>query len=331
MSQKLRDENQYLQKEIDDQHNLDDMVGNSPSFLNVLEQISLVAATDSTVLIRGENGTGKELVARAIHHASQRKNASLVKVNCAAFTPSLLESELFGHEKGAFTGAMDRRQGRFELADGGTLFLDEIGELSLEAQSKLLRVLQEREFERVGGTQTIQVDLRVIAATNRDLKAMVEEGSFRMDLFYRLNVFPIQLPPLRERIADIPLLVDAILAKLSKKLGKPLAGVTSRGMSVLMSYDWPGNIRELQNLLERQAILAKEQWVEVDETIPANRGTPEVLTKTMAAIEKEYIVAVLEQQGWRIGGAKGAAKVLGLPESTLRSRMQKLEISRNNQ
>ena len=187
----------------------------------MLEQISLVAATDSTVLIRGENGTGKELVARAIHHASQRKNASLVKVNCAAFTPSLLESELFGHEKGAFTGAMDRRQGRFELADGGTLFLDEIGELSLEAQSKLLRVLQEREFERVGGTQTIQVDLRVIAATNRDLKAMVEEGSFRMDLFYRLNVFPIQLPPLRERIADIPLLVDAILAKLSKKLGKP--------------------------------------------------------------------------------------------------------------
>jgi PAS domain S-box-containing protein len=329
LTEQLKAENTYLQNELAQEWSTAGLVGQSDVVTEMLSQVELVAQTDSTVLILGENGTGKELVARNIHALSQRKNSTLVKVNCAAFTPSLLESELFGHEKGSFTGATERRKGRFELANGGTLFLDEIGELPLEAQGKLLRVLQEQEFERVGGSETIAVDIRIIAATNRDLSAMVTSGAFRIDLFYRLNVFPVTVPPLRERQEDIPLLSQAIITTLNKKLGKNITAISNRSLTRLMQYQWPGNIRELQNLLEREMILAKSSILNFNFKSSA-KPIESIEYETLAQAERKHITSVLKARKWRIGGDLGAAKQLDLPESTLRSRMKKLKIFRPN-
>jgi len=328
LTEKLQDENSYLQDEINKTWNGSGLEGNNLAYKKMLQQIKLVAKTDSTVLILGENGTGKEVVARNLHQLSQRCNSPLVKVNCAAFNASLLESELFGHEKGAFTGANERRKGRFELADKGTLFLDEIGELTLKAQSKLLRVLQEREFERVGGTKTIKVDIRVIVATNRDLVTMIDKGHFRMDLYYRLNVFPIKIPALRERIEDIPLLCHGILKQLNNKLNKNIQGINKRSLAKLASYYWPGNIRELQNILEREVILSTSELLNIQQTFSKSHQVNHFPKKTLAEIEKAYIIEILNNCHWRVGGDKGAAKILDMPDSTLRSRMKKLNISR---
>lgn len=329
LTEQLKAENTYLQNELAQEWSSAGLVGKSKVVTKMLSQVELVAQTDSTVLILGENGTGKELVARNIHALSQRKNSTMVKVNCAAFTPSLLESELFGHEKGAFTGATERRKGRFELANGGTLFLDEIGELTMEAQGKLLRVLQEQEFERVGGSETLAVDIRIIAATNRDLSAMVTSGEFRIDLFYRLNVFPVTVPPLRDRQEDIPLLSQAIITTLNKKLGKSITAISNKSLTKLMQYQWPGNIRELQNLLEREMILTKSSILNFNFKSSA-KPLAAVEYETLAQAEHKHITNVLKACKWRIGGDLGAAKQLDLPESTLRSRMKKLKIVRPN-
>ena len=329
LTEQLKAENTYLQNELAQEWSSAGLVGQSAVVTRMLSQVELVAKTDSTVLILGENGTGKELVARNVHALSQRKNSTLVKVNCAAFTPSLLESELFGHEKGAFTGAVERRKGRFELANGGTLFLDEIAELSMEAQGKLLRVIQEQEFERVGGSETLVVDIRIIAATNKDLAAMIANGEFRIDLFYRLNVFPVTVPPLRERREDIPLLSQAIIASLNKKLGKSITAISNRSLTKLMQYQWPGNIRELQNLLEREMILSTSSILNF--SVKNTSKSPENADfETLAQAECKHITSVLKACKWRIGGELGAAKQLDLPESTLRSRMKKLAIVRPN-
>ena len=328
LTEKLQEENSYLQDEINKTWNGTGLEGNTPAYLDMLQQIKIVAKTDSTVLILGENGTGKELVARNLHQLSQRYGSPLVKVNCAAFNANLLESELFGHEKGAFTNANERRKGRFELADKGTLFLDEVGELSLEAQSKLLRVLQEREFERVGGSKTIKVDIRIIVATNRDLLAMVEKGLFRMDLYYRLNVFPIKIPSLRERIEDIPLLCHGIVKQLNTKLNKNIKGINKRSLAKLSSYHWPGNIRELQNILEREVILSTSELLSIQQTFSKSHPVTPQSKKPLADIEKAYIIEVLNSCHWRIGGENGAAKILDMPDSTLRSKMKKLNIIR---
>ncbi|TMO48929.1 sigma-54 interaction domain-containing protein [Pseudoalteromonas ruthenica] len=329
LSEQLQAENRYLLEEINAQWQDSDLVGQSVIFQQMMQQIELVAKTDSTVLILGENGTGKELIARQLHNRSQRCNAPLVKVNCAAFSASLIESELFGHEKGAFTGAQQRRKGRFELAHKGTLFLDEVAELPLEAQSKLLRVLQEQEFERVGGQQTLKVDIRLIAATNRDLWAMVEQGSFRMDLYYRLNVFPLRVPALRERIEDLELLVAQLLSKLSQKLAKQFTGISARSLNRLKSYHWPGNVRELQNILERAAILTQGPVVHIDDMQLSEAAREEgTEIRTLDSEQKRYIEYVLSMCGGRINGEGGAAQRLGLAPSTLRSKMQKLGVNR---
>lgn len=328
LTEKLQDENSYLQDEINQTWNGSGLEGNNSTFKKMLQQIKIVAKTDSTVLILGENGTGKEVVARNLHQLSERCGSPLVKVNCAAFSANLLESELFGHEKGAFTGATERRKGRFELANKGTLFLDEIGELSLEAQSKLLRVLQERELERVGGTKTIKVDIRVIVATNRDLVEMVNKGLFRMDLYYRLNVFPINIPPLRQRIEDIPLLCHGILKQLNSKLNKNIQGINKQSLAKLSSYHWPGNIRELQNILEREVILSTSELLNIQQNFSSNQIVSNFTQRPLASIEKDHIIQALNNCNWRIGGEKGAAKILELPDSTLRSRMKKLKIIR---
>lgn len=328
LTEKLQDENSYLQDEINKTWNGSGLEGNNLAYREMLQQIKLVAKTDSTVLILGENGTGKELVARNLHQLSQRCSSPLVKVNCAAFSANLLESELFGHEKGAFTGANERRKGRFELADKGTLFLDEIGELSLEAQSKLLRVLQEREFERVGGSKTIKVDIRIIVATNKDLFSMVDKGLFRMDLYYRLNVFPINIPALRQRIEDIPLLCHSILKQLNNKLNKNIQGINKRSLTKLASYHWPGNIRELQNILEREVILSTSELLNIQQGFSKSHQVDKTANKPLAEIEKAYIIEILNNSHWRIGGDNGAAKILNMPDSTLRSRMKKLNICR---
>jgi transcriptional regulator with GAF, ATPase, and Fis domain len=299
----------------------------------MLDQLAMVASTDSTVLILGETGTGKELVARAIHDRSPRRERPLVKVNCAALPRELVESELFGHEKGAFTGATQQRRGRFELADGGTLFLDEVGELPLEAQAKLLRVLQEQEFERVGGTRSLHTDVRVIAGTNRDLQAQVGAGGFRSDLFYRLNVFPVTVPPLRERREDIPPLVAHFLARSARKLGKGFEGVSSGFLDRAMAYAWPGNVRELENAVERAAILSRGPLLDALEPFAAAGASPRAEAPaavapagTLEDVERAYIRRVLGETRWAIEGKQGAAAVLGLNPSTLRGRMRKLGI-----
>ena len=329
----LQRQNSYLREEIQSVHNFEEIVGASPSLRRVLEQVSLVAATDSSVLVYGETGTGKELIARAIHARSGRKDRPLVKVNCAALPAGLVESELFGHEKGAFTGATERRIGRFELAHGGTIFLDEVGELSPEVQVKLLRVLQERELERVGGSRTVKVDVRVIAATNRDLPGAVGSGAFRQDLYYRLNVFPVTVPPLRERPEDIPLLVHYFVARYVAKIGRRISRVPKETMERLATYAWPGNVRELENVVERAVILSPgsdlEVAPEVFPPVPASvLPSPAVPAER---VEREHIVSVLRRTNWRVDGPRGAARLLDMHPSTLRSRMQKLGIRRSEE
>ena len=311
----------------------EEIVGISKPLRSVVARISKVAPTDSNVLITGETGTGKELVARAIHRHSRRATRPFVSVNCAAIPRDLIASELFGHEKGAFTGATQRRLGRFELAAQGTIFLDEIGELPPETQVALLRVLQEREFERVGGTGVIRTDVRVIAATNRNLEAEVAAGRFRSDLFYRLNVFPIEMPPLRERNEDIPLLVQYFLDRYARKAGKTFESLSNKSLQLLQSYPWPGNIRELQNVIERSVIVSESTKFSVDESWLARQpqqsgGSGELSTK-LAAQEKEMIEAALRESGGRVSGPSGAAQKLGMPGSTLESKIKSLKINKN--
>jgi formate hydrogenlyase transcriptional activator len=352
---RLEKENVYLREEIRTDHNFEEITGNSPALLAVLRKVEQVAPTDSTVLIYGETGTGKELIARAIHDRSERKKRPLVKVNCSAISAGLVESELFGHVKGAFTGALERHVGRFELADGGTIFLDEIGELPLATQVKLLRVLQEREFEAVGSNRPVRVDVRVIAATNRNLQESIRAGEFRADLFYRLNVFPVEVPPLRERSSDIPQLAMFFLARYSKKLGKEIQGISPQTLERLSAYAWPGNVRELQNVIERAVILSRGSVLELEpDLIPGltpaeparssekiSKATPasaETASPASAAsnaaatleeVERAHIIAVLNQAGGVVEGQRGAAKVLGLHPNTLRYRMRKLGLKRS--
>jgi DNA-binding NtrC family response regulator len=311
------------------------LVGESAALARLRERIAQVAPTDSTVLIQGETGTGKELVARAIHESSGRRERPLVRINCAALPRELVESELFGHEKGAFTGALQQRRGRFELADGGTLLLDEVGELPLEAQAKLLRVLQEREFERVGGTHSLRVDVRVIAATNRDLQAQVAAGAFRADLYYRLNVFPIHVPALRERREDIPLLLRHFADKAARKLGRALDGIAPEFIERARAHGWPGNIRELENLVERAAIMSCGPVLDgrglfADETRSGTAAPAQTASGNLEQVERAHIFRVLESTRWVIEGERGAARVLGLNASTLRGRLRKLGIRKSS-
>ena len=329
LKNKLEEENIYLREEIKLAHEFDQIVGRSDATKYVLFKIEQVAPTDTTVLITGETGTGKELVAHAIHDASSRRDRPLVKVNCAALSPALIESELFGHEKGAFTGATARKIGRFELANGATIFLDEIGELPLELQAKLLRVIQENEFERLGSSKTIKVDARIIAATNRNLKVAVEQGVFREDLWYRLNVFPITVPPLRDRKEDIPGLVEHFVRRFSLKVGRRISSIPPASMRILQDYAWPGNVRELANVLERAVINTNGTVLRVvDHFEKARVAELSKSDKTLEEMEKEYIIRILENTGWRIEGHKGAARILGLNPSTLRTRMAKLGIQK---
>jgi formate hydrogenlyase transcriptional activator len=332
LKNKLEKEKLYLEEEIRSEYNFEEIVGSSSVLKRALQNVQTVAATDSTVLIYGETGTGKELIARAIHNLSERRERTLVKVNCAAIPTGLLESELFGHEKGAFTGAIDRRIGRFELAHQGTIFLDEVEDIPLDLQSKLLRVLQEQEFERLGSSRTLRVDVRVVAATNADLAQLVEEKKFRSDLYYRLNVFPINVPPLRERPEDIPLLVHFFANKFAQQMRRPIESVPKETMAALVGYHWPGNIRELQNLVERAVILSRGTTLEIPlgelkqaprtATVGSNGGA------TLENIERDHILKVLGDAKWVIGGPTGAAARLGLNRTTLNHRMRKLGITR---
>lgn len=344
LKNQLHAENIYLQEEIRREHNFEEIVGSSPALLHVLQQVEQVAPTDATVMISGETGTGKELIARAIHNRSPRSKRPLVKVNCGAISAGLVESELFGHVKGAFTGAVDKRVGRFELADGGTLFLDEVGELPLDTQVKLLRVLQEGEFEPVGSSRTIKVDVRIIAATNRNLEAEIQTGKFRADLFYRLNVLPLHNPPLRERHEDIAQLAMFFLSRSSKRFGKNLDGVSQETMEMLNNYRWPGNVRELQNIIERGVVLATSHVLTLEHNLlPATEADssriatvpdrPKIsVVKPEATsfedVARQHIITVLNQTNWVIEGTKGAAQLLNLHPNTLRSRMKKLGIQR---
>jgi formate hydrogenlyase transcriptional activator len=333
--EKLHQENVALREEIDKTSMFEEIVGTSSTLQTVLSHISKVAPSDSTVLITGETGTGKELVARAIHRRSQRATRAFVGVNCAAVPRDLIASELFGHEKGAFTGATQRRIGRFELANGGTIFLDEVGELSAETQVALLRVLQEREFERVGGSQRILADVRVIAATNRDLNAAVTSGVFRKDLYYRLNVFPIEVPPLRERRKDIPLLLDYFIDRYARKAGKNIRSVDKGTLQLLQSYPWPGNIRELQNVIERSVIICDSDTFSVEESWlsqqprDAGTGDKQYLSQKLAANEKQIIEEALRESRGRVYGPSGAAAKLGIARSTLESKIQLLNIDKH--
>jgi formate hydrogenlyase transcriptional activator len=331
--QKLTSENLYLEDEIRSELSFEEIVGRSEALCRVLEQVKTVAPTDSTVLIYGETGTGKELIARAVHNLSARKSGPFVKVNCAAIPASLLESELFGHEKGSFTGAVAQKSGRFELARQGTLFLDEIGELPLELQPKLLHAIQDQEFERVGGTRTIRTDARFVAATNRDLKTMVEEGKFRADLYYRLHVFPLHVPPLRERREDIPLLTRYFVQNHAHRMGRKIDAIPTPVLAALVSYDWPGNIRELQNVLERSVILTNGSVLQVammpelqgQPAPPPSRGVPPSESENA---ERGSILRALEKAKGQVGGPNGAAALLGLKRTTLQSRIRKYNISR---
>jgi formate hydrogenlyase transcriptional activator len=335
--EQLTSDRDYLRRELVG-NAASEIVGSSPGLRHTLERVSMVAGTNTTVLITGETGTGKELVARAIHEASPRRERLLVKVNCAAISAGLVESELFGHEKGAFTGAVGKHKGRFELAHGGTLFLDEIGELPLETQVKLLRVLQEREFERVGGTETIHVDVRVIAATNRDLPQLVARRQFREDLYYRLNVFPVALPPLRERADDIPQLVNAFLRRFARQAGKQIEDISPDAMWRLLAYNWPGNVRELQNVIERAVVFARRNVLDLEALpdlspsalpAPVNAAAPDgTATRTIAEVERWYVEQVLIETRWVIEGERGAARRLGLHPNTLRSRLKRWGVIR---
>lgn len=329
----LYKENVALREEIDITRMFEEIVGSSPALQSTLTRVAKVAPTDSTVLITGETGTGKELIARAIHKRSQRSSRAFVSVNCAAIPRDLIASELFGHEKGAFTGATQKRLGRFESAEGGTIFLDEVGELPAETQVALLRVLQEREYQRVGGNESLKTDVRVVAATNRDLQAAIAEGKFREDLFYRLNVFPIEVPPLRERKEDIPLLVEYFVDRYASKAGKKITGINKKSMEILQAYSWPGNIRELQNVIERSVIICDSENLSVDESwlerrsAVADSGT-QPLSEKLAAQEKEMIEAALTESKGRVSGPRGAAAKLGIPQSTLDSKIKALKIDK---
>jgi formate hydrogenlyase transcriptional activator len=330
---KLSEEKLYLQDEIRTEYNFEEIIGESLALKSILDQLQTVAPTDSTILIQGETGTGKELIARAIHHLSARRERTLVKVNCAAIPTGLLESELFGHEKGAFTGAIAQRVGRFELAHRGTLFLDEVGDIPLELQPKLLRVLQEQEFERLGSARTTRVDVRLVAATNVDLMQRVAEGQFRRDLYYRLNVFPLTIPPLRERREDIPLLVRYFAQKYARRMKKPIDSIPVKSMAALSEYDWPGNVRELENYIERAVILSRGSELQIAmSNLKARANLPSVTPAngmaTLESAEREHIVRALGETKWVIGGPTGAASRLGMKRTTLQSRMRKLGITR---
>ncbi len=328
LKDQLEAERAYLQDEIKLEYNHENILGKSDGLNDVHYKIEQISRSNTTVLILGETGTGKELVARALHSSSLRKNRALIKVNCATLPANLIESELFGHEKGAFTGSQAKHLGRFEVADGGTLFLDEIGELPLELQAKLLRVIQDGEFERLGSSHTIKVDTRILAATNRNLEKEVREGRFREDLWYRLNVFPITVPPLRDRSDDIPLLVDFYVRKIAKRIGKAIGIIPTGVMNALQDYHWPGNIRELENVLERAVINSsgpKLRLLDELEKPVKNIGSNQ---RSLQTVEKEYILRVLEQTKWKISGKDSAAEILGLDRSTLRARMRKLNISK---
>jgi formate hydrogenlyase transcriptional activator len=329
LKNKLADEKLYLEEEIRTEYTFEEIVGESPALKRVLSQAETVASTDSSVLVLGETGTGKEVIARAIHNMSQRRERTFVKVNCAAIPTGLLESELFGHERGAFTGAIAQKVGRFELAHRGTLFLDEVGDIPLELQPKLLRVLQEKEFERLGGTRTLQVDVRVVAATNRDLTQMVEDRLFRSDLYYRLNVFPLVVPPLRDRAEDIPLLVRYFAQKHARRMDRRIETIPSEEMEALTRYHWPGNVRELENLIERAVILSRGPALHI--SLPQERlsgDAPGTSPVTLVAAEREHILSALSETNWVIAGSSGAATRLGMKRTTLQSRMAKLGISR---
>jgi PAS domain S-box-containing protein len=324
----LRQQNHYLREEIKTEYDFDEIVGGSPALRAALTKVRQVAATDATVLITGETGSGKELIARAIHNSSPRRERPLIKLNCAALPTGLIESELFGHERGAFTGALERRIGRFALADGGTIFLDEIGDIPADVQVRLLRVLQEHEFEPVGSPKTLKVDVRVIAATNRNLEQAVAAGSFRADLYYRLNVFPIAVPPLRARTDDIPLLAHYFVDRHARKIGRTITGIAPATLELLAAYPWPGNIRELENVIERAVIVAAGPTLELDAAVLG--PTPAAARGSLAANEQDHIRQALDRSGWVIEGDRGAAKTLGLHPNTLRSRMKKLGIKRGS-
>ncbi len=332
------EERRYLESEIRSEHNFGDIIGKSDALYKVLEQIAIVAPTDSTALLHGETGTGKELVARAIHNLSSRRDRPFVRINCAAIPSGLLESELFGHEKGAFTGALMQKKGRFELADHGSLFLDEIGDISLELQPKLLRAVQEQEFERLGSARTIKVDVRIIAATHRNLAAMIREDKFREDLFYRLNVFPIEIPPLRERREDIPLLVNYFVSKLSRQMGKKIESIPKLAMEALAGASWPGNVRELQNFVERAVILTQgtELYVPLAELRDGIRAHGGALVptshpaSTFHDAERQAIINALKAASGRIAGTGGAAERLGLKRTTLQNKIRRLNLSRTD-
>ncbi len=326
LKEKLERERAYLQEEIKLDYNYENIVGQSDGIKYVLYKVEQIAPNDTTVLILGETGTGKELVARATHNLSPRKDRAFVKVNCATLPSNLIESELFGHEKGAFTGAYARQLGRFEVANGATLFLDEIGELPVDLQPKLLRVIQEGEFERLGSTDTIKVDVRMIAATNRNLEEEVRRGRFRKDLWYRLSVFPITVPPLRERREDIALLVEFFVAKISKRLGKTIESIPTSVMKALQEYQWPGNIRELENVLARAVINSSGPKLHLADELKSPQKDLTATQKTLQEVERDHIVRVLEQTNWKVSGKNGAAEILGLNRSTLRARLRKLGI-----
>jgi formate hydrogenlyase transcriptional activator len=332
--ERLQHENLALREGIDSTSICDEIVGTSAALQRVLSLVSKVAPTDASVLITGETGTGKELVARAIHRRSRRSSRAFVSVNCAAIPRDLIASELFGHEKGSFTGAVQRRVGRFELAEGGTIFLDEVGELPMETQIALLRVLQEHEFERVGGTRSIQTNVRVVAATNGNLQMAIAAGTFRSDLFYRLNVFPIEIAPLRERRGDIPVLVEYFIDRCARNVGKNIRGIEKNSLDLLQSYPWPGNIRELQNVIERSVIMCETENLSVDKTwlseqsLATEPNSALGLSEKLVAQEKEMIEAALRESAGRVFGPSGAATKLGMPRSTLESKIRSLRINK---
>jgi formate hydrogenlyase transcriptional activator len=326
LKDRLSQENKFLRQEIEIQYRHDEIVGESDAMEGILKQAELVAKQDTSVLILGETGTGKELLARAIHNISSRKNRTMIKVNCAALPATLIESELFGREKGAFTGALSRQVGRFEAADNSTIFLDEIGDLPLEMQAKLLRVLHDGQFERLGSAESVTADVRVIAATNHNLEQEMLAGRFRQDLYYRLSVFPITVPPLRERREDIPLLVWSFVREFGESMGKPISEILKKDMDMFKSYSWPGNVRELKNIIERALILSTGTTLHVDQIGSEDAET--IQSTTLKGVERSHILEILEGTGWKISGRNGAAGILGLKESTLRAKLKKLGIQR---